>query len=184
MADHKKRGVAVSAGGNPAVARYLADLLMHAGIETASSAGNAALLIDCSGKELHLESPSGRLAVPLPVRASKLAEFVKRSLKGDKDQKLRIGPYQLLLQECLLLEENGQGIRLTEKEVAILRSLHSRNGAAISRQDLLDEVWSYAQGVETHTLETHIYRLRQKIEQDPSAPVILITTEDGYALAG
>lgn len=72
--------------------------------------------------------------------------------------------------------------RLTEKEVEILQALHAQNGAVIGRKELLDAVWGYVQGVETHTLETHIYRLRQKIEADPSAPQILLTVENGYCL--
>ncbi|PCI55434.1 MAG: hypothetical protein COB36_07370 [Alphaproteobacteria bacterium] len=71
-------------------------------------------------------------------------------------------------------------ITLTEKEVAILVHLHEHKGQVITRDALLHAVWNYAQGVETHTLETHIYRLRQKIEDDPTQPKILITEDDGY----
>jgi hypothetical protein len=71
-------------------------------------------------------------------------------------------------------------IRLTEKEVAILTFLYKSKGSLVSRRDLLAAVWEYAESVETHTLETHIYRLRQKIETDPSKPDILLTEENGY----
>lgn len=71
-------------------------------------------------------------------------------------------------------------ITLTEKEVEILVHLYENKGKIVSREALLHAVWNYAQGVETHTLETHIYRLRQKIEENPTHPTILITEEDGY----
>lgn len=74
-------------------------------------------------------------------------------------------------------------IKLTEKEVAVLVLLEREKGQAVSREALLENVWQYAEGVETHTLETHIYRLRQKIEEDPAQPKILQTSEAGYFLA-
>ncbi|MCB1680878.1 MAG: winged helix-turn-helix domain-containing protein [Rhodospirillales bacterium] len=73
-------------------------------------------------------------------------------------------------------------IKLTEKEVAILEYLHNNPGRIVPRKELLSAVWEYAENVETHTLETHIYRLRQKIEQNPSTPQILCTEESGYIL--
>jgi len=74
-------------------------------------------------------------------------------------------------------------VRLTEKEIALLVILAEKRGGAVSRDQLLDDVWQYVEGVETHTLETHIYRLRQKIETDPSNPHILKTNDDGYFLS-
>ncbi|MCB9988049.1 MAG: winged helix-turn-helix domain-containing protein [Rhodospirillales bacterium] len=73
-------------------------------------------------------------------------------------------------------------IRLTEKERDMLLRLYQQKGAVVSRQELLDDVWGYAAGLETHTLETHIYRLRQKIEDDPANPMLLVTEEPGYRL--
>lgn len=85
---------------------------------------------------------------------------------------------------CLFYAGNKQesaGIRLTEKENEILvyLALHSQEGA-VKREDLLAAVWGYGDNIETHTLETHIYRLRQKIEPKPAEPVYLVTSEDGY----
>jgi DNA-binding response OmpR family regulator len=73
-------------------------------------------------------------------------------------------------------------VRLTEKETAILKYLYRSGHKVVSRGVLLDEVWGYNAGVNTHTLETHIYRLRQKIERDPSHAEILITESGGYRL--
>lgn len=84
-----------------------------------------------------------------------------------------------------LEKSDGQGIRLTEKETEILTylAMHSRD-VPVKRDDLLAAIWGYAEDIETHTLETHIYRLRQKIEDNPSEPVFLITSDEGYRFPG
>ena len=80
------------------------------------------------------------------------------------------------------MREGREAVQLTEKERDLLLALHRRGGAIVTRRELLDEVWGYGDGIETHTLETHIYRLRQKIEDDPANPVHLMTEEPGYRL--
>ena len=77
---------------------------------------------------------------------------------------------------------NARKVRLTEKETAILRFLYRAGQLPVSRETLLQEVWGYNSGVTTHTLETHIYRLRQKIEKDAANPEILVTEAGGYKL--
>lgn len=94
----------------------------------------------------------------------------------------KIGPYQFQPSNKLLTdEETGDKIRLTEKEVAILKYLY-RAEKAVGREELLHHVWGYNPNVATHTLETHIYRLRKKIEKDPSQARILVTEAGGYKL--
>ena len=83
----------------------------------------------------------------------------------------------------MLLDGVGGKIRLTEKETAILKYLYRAGDRIITRDILLSEVWGYNSGVTTHTLETHIYRLRQKIERDPSHAELLVTESGGYKLA-
>ncbi|GJL85697.1 MAG: DNA-binding response regulator [Micavibrio sp.] len=116
-----------------------------------------------------------------PLRLGRLLDRVRRRQRSQnrKNQEnfIRIGLYDLDANNNLLGD-----IRLTEKETAILELLHAQKGRSMSRQELLDSVWGYAEGVETHTLETHIYRLRQKIEKDATAPEILLTDESGYRL--
>jgi DNA-binding response OmpR family regulator len=73
-------------------------------------------------------------------------------------------------------------VRLTEKEASILKFLYRAGNKAVSREVLLDQVWGYNAGVATHTLETHIYRLRQKIESDPGEASLLLTEPGGYRL--
>ena len=71
---------------------------------------------------------------------------------------------------------------MTDKEAQILKFLYLHGDRVVSRDELLDEVWGYNAGVTTHTLETHVYRLRQKIENDPSNAEILVTEPGGYRL--
>lgn len=93
-----------------------------------------------------------------------------------------IGPYTFRPSAKLLVNERGSKLKLTEKETAILRFLYRAGQKVVTREVLLAEVWGYNANVTTHTLETHIYRLRQKIEQDPSNARILVTEQGGYKL--
>jgi len=85
--------------------------------------------------------------------------------------------------KLLVADETGQKVRLTEKETAILKFLYRANGELVSRETLLTDVWGYNANVTTHTLETHVYRLRQKIEKNPAQAEILVTEPGGYRLA-
>ena len=106
-----------------------------------------------------------------------------RSHEQSEDAVFRIGPYEFRPAAKLLLDAKGKKIRLTDKETNILKYLYRAGAKVISREELLTEVWGYNAGVTTHTLETHVYRLRQKIEPDPTGPKILITEAGGYRLA-
>jgi hypothetical protein len=90
----------------------------------------------------------------------------------------RIGPYQCKPQEKILRHDSGTEVSLTDRETDILIHLARRRGHPAGREVLLKKVWRYQEGIDTHTLETHVYRLRQKIEQQD----ILITEEAGYRL--
>ncbi len=70
-------------------------------------------------------------------------------------------------------------IRLTDKEAALLNCLH-RHDAPVDRETLLREIWGYGDGISTHTLETHIYRLRQKLET--TGITFTIANGEGYKL--
>ncbi len=105
-----------------------------------------------------------------------------RSHEASEDAVLSIGPYTFRPATKLLTNERGSKVRLTEKETSILRYLYRAAGKVIGRDELLQEVWGYNAEVTTHTLETHIYRLRQKIEKDPSSAALLVTEAGGYKL--
>lgn len=105
-----------------------------------------------------------------------------RQHEQSEDAVFAIGPYSFKPAAKLLQEDNGSKIRLTEKETSILKFLYRAGEKVVSRDVLLHEVWGYNAGVTTHTLETHIYRLRQKMEKDPSNAELLITETGGYKL--
>ena len=105
-----------------------------------------------------------------------------RQHEQSEDAVFTIGPYTFKPAAKLLLDGDGSKIRLTEKETSILKYLYRAGERVVTRDVLLHEVWGYNAGVTTHTLETHIYRLRQKIEKDPSHAELLITETGGYKL--
>jgi DNA-binding response OmpR family regulator len=106
-----------------------------------------------------------------------------RSHEQSENAVFRIGPYEFRPAQKLLLDARQKKIRLTEKETSILKYLYRAQGHSASRDELLAEVWGYNAGVTTHTLETHIYRLRQKIEPEPNSARLLLTESGGYRLA-
>jgi DNA-binding response OmpR family regulator len=105
-----------------------------------------------------------------------------RQHEQSEDAVFTIGHYTFKPAAKLMLDEKGGKVRLTEKETSILKFLYRAGEKVVSREVLLHEVWGYNAGVTTHTLETHIYRLRQKIEKDPSSAELLVTETGGYKL--
>lgn len=120
----------------------------------------------------------------IPLRLGEVIDGINAALlrTGKEDQILYFNEGYLDLSDFSFFKKGGNnaGVRLTEKEVQLLQMLYRQRGSVISKNELLNKIWSYVQGVETHTLETHIYRLRQKIELDPANPKILLTHESGY----
>ena len=106
-----------------------------------------------------------------------------RSHEQSENAVFHIGPYEFRPAQKLLIDPAKKKLRLTEKETNILKYLYRAGGKPVGREELLTEVWGYNAGVTTHTLETHIYRLRQKIEPD-GAPKLLVTEAGGYRLQG
>ena len=99
-----------------------------------------------------------------------------------EDAVFTIGQYSFQPAVKTLETSDGSKVRLTDKETSILKYLYRQGPKTITRDVLLKEVWGYNNRVTTHTLETHIYRLRQKIERDPSNARLLVTEEGGYRL--
>jgi DNA-binding response OmpR family regulator len=123
--------------------------------------------------------------VTKPFRFAVLLARIRAQLRQheqSEDAVFSIGPYTFRPSAKLLVDEAGRKVRLTEKETAILKYLYRTGEKVVTRDVLLHEVWGYNAGVTTHTLETHIYRLRQKIERDPSAAELLVTEGGGYKL--
>jgi DNA-binding response OmpR family regulator len=121
-----------------------------------------------------------------PFRLNELLARLRAQLRifeNSEDAVFTIGPYTFRPSAKLLQEPvKNRRIRLTEKEAAILKFLYRAGDRAVARQVLLNEVWGYNAAVTTHTLETHIYRLRQKIEPDPANARLLVTEGGGYRL--
>jgi DNA-binding response OmpR family regulator len=118
----------------------------------------------------------------LSVLLARLRAHLRQSEYSD-DAEFAIGPYTFRPGAKLLIDPGGRKkVRLTEKETAILKYLYRARDRVIGRGTLLGEVWGYNAGVTTHTLETHVYRLRQKIERDPTRAEILVTESGGYRL--
>ncbi|XSG81747.1 MAG: response regulator transcription factor [Methyloligella sp. ZOD6] len=123
--------------------------------------------------------------VTKPFKLAVLLARIRAQLRQheqSEDAVFTIGPYSFKPAAKLLVEEGGDKIRLTEKETSILKYLYRAGERVVTRDVLLHEVWGYNAGVTTHTLETHIYRLRRKIEKDPAQSEILVTETGGYKL--
>ncbi|HBQ36207.1 MAG TPA: DNA-binding response regulator [Rhodobacteraceae bacterium] len=105
-----------------------------------------------------------------------------RQHEQSEDAVFTIGPYTFKPAMKMLIADDDKKIRLTEKETNILKFLYRASEGVVARDVLLHEVWGYNAGVTTHTLETHIYRLRQKIEPDPTQVRLLVTESGGYKL--
>jgi DNA-binding response OmpR family regulator len=124
--------------------------------------------------------------VTKPFKLAVLLARIRAQLRSHEHSEgavFHLGSYEFRPSAKLLIDSNQKKIRLTEKETNILKYLYRAGEKSISREELLAEVWGYNAGVTTHTLETHVYRLRQKIEQDPSNSTLLLTEAGGYRLA-
>lgn len=121
-----------------------------------------------------------------PFRLGVLMARIRAQLRQheqSEDAVFSIGPYTFKPSAKMLVEDaTDKKVRLTEKETSILKFLYRAGDKVVGRETLLGEVWGYNAGVTTHTLETHVYRLRQKIEPDPANAEILVTEPGGYRL--
>ncbi|MAO54215.1 MAG: DNA-binding response regulator [Rhodospirillaceae bacterium] len=118
----------------------------------------------------------------LGVLLARLRAHIRQHERSD-DAVFAIGPYSFQPANKMLVETaTEKKVRLTDKETAILKYLYRAGDKVVGRDILLGEVWGYNAGVTTHTLETHVYRLRQKIEADPSNARLLVTEPGGYRL--
>lgn len=123
--------------------------------------------------------------VTKPFRFAVLLARIRAQLRQheqSEDATFSVGPYIFRPAAKLLTDQEGKKVRLTEKETSIIKFLYRSGDKVVNRDTLLHEVWGYNAGVTTHTLETHVYRLRQKIERDPSNAELLVTEAGGYKL--
>jgi DNA-binding response OmpR family regulator len=159
-------------------------------VKTVRSGGFQGPIIMLTGQDSEDDTIQGLDAgandyVTKPFRFAVLLARIRaqlRSHEASEDAVFAIGPFTFRPSTKLLTNDRGSKVRLTEKETSILRYLYRAGGKVIGRDELLQEVWGYNAEVTTHTLETHIYRLRQKIEKDPSNAALLVTEAGGYKL--
>ena len=177
---------------DPLTERVLRDLLGSAGYRIAEKDARAVLADETLPPDKSRTLRQSGLPVisfKIPsaearLRPGALLARLHRALKNDMAPSgvIALGPFQLDLSDLMLVnKQTSAHTALTEKERDILLRLYREKGI-VDRRTLLQDVWGYATQVETHTLETHIYRLRQKMENDPSAPVFLVTEGNGYRL--
>lgn len=152
--------------------------------------GLKAPIIMLTGRETDADTVTGLDAgandyITKPFKYAVLLARIRAQLRAFEDSDeamLKIGPYDFKPAAKMLLQGDKK-IKLTEKETGILKFLYRSKGKTASREDLLENVWGYNSGVDTHTIETHVYRLRKKIEPKGGEKIVM-TRDGGYYLAG
>lgn len=174
----------------------LPDMLGTEACELMRKAGVAAPIVMLTGNDGEMHEILGLNSgandyVTKPFRFAVLLARLRahlRSFEQSEDASFQVGPYEFkpAFKRLTPPEKDGQqprDIRLTEKETNILKYLYRAGGKPVGRDELLHEVWGYNSGVTTHTLETHVYRLRQKIEPEKGTATLLLTEPGGYRLS-
>lgn len=173
--------------GDPLARQTLAEVLEGAGYRV--SVGDALPDPLPAGIDLVVAAPDPPaagtgcplVALAKPVRLGALLARIEEALRTAAPAARAIGPWRFDAAARLLEDAAGKRVRLTDKEAAILDHL-LQAGGVVGREELLAEVWGYSAAITTHTLETHIYRLRRKIEADPAHAALLLTEAGGYRL--
>lgn len=121
-----------------------------------------------------------------PFLLSNFLDTLKASIniyENSDDGVLEFNKYVLYPSRKEILNKRNKNLtKITEREVSVIKYLYKNSGKTVSKNDLMQEVWEYSADVATHTVETHIYRLRQKVEQDDIDNQIILTSEGGYQL--
>lgn len=162
---------------DPALGSILAEVLGSAGYGVAVDGDPAAFALVLSTRPLP-DCPVPCVGLATPLRMASLLTAIEQALAAGAE--IRLGRWRFD-PVARLLVDGGDKVRLTDKEAAILTLLRDSDGV-VGRDELLEQVWGYGADIDTHTLETHIYRLRQKIEADPAEASVLLTEAGGYRL--
>ena len=121
-----------------------------------------------------------------PYRTGELRARLRAQIRAHANSAalvFQIGPYRFQpATRTLQNVTTGVTTRLTHKETEVLKYLNRSEGVPVARQTLLREVWGYKDGADSYTVESHVYRLRRKLEADPSRPRFLLNEEGGYRL--
>ncbi len=148
------------------------------------NAGAAILVLTEDAASAEAIKEAGALTLAKPIRLADLARILKEALRATGAPEFAVGAWRFHPATRELAGDSGKPVRLTEKEAAILAYLHRAGGRAVPRDELLAQIWGYADAIATHTLETHIYRLRRKLAGtgDTALPQ-LISDGTGYRLS-
>jgi DNA-binding response OmpR family regulator len=168
---------------------YLIDYADQKTMDIGSLQEKGAVFALCCDENNILEGDIGKFnkIFECPLRLGRVFDeisyFLRQKIISEALKPIEMGDFCLDPKNSTLFnQKTKKNINLTEKEQSILLYLYAKKGERTPRSALLGHVWRYADNVETHTLETHIYRLRQKIEKDPATPEFLMTDDDGYYL--
>lgn len=171
----------IAASGHHLATGDSADLVLVDTLHPAAGArpcGPALMLADAAATEA---LPADDTALHCPLRPERL---LQRLLMLTSTQRLTLGQgWSLDMSARLLHHAQAPATNLTEKECALLKHLLHAHPAPLSRADLLEQVWGLAHAVDTHTLETHIYRLRGKLAALTPTPCDILTQDGSYVLA-
>jgi DNA-binding response OmpR family regulator len=153
--------------------------------------GHTIPILMLTGQDSEMDTIDGLEAgandyITKPLRMADLLTRIHMHIKlyqNREDAKIPIGNFYFVQgRKTLIHKDNKCPLSLTEKETEIIKYLLKKKGNGAGKNELLEEVWGYNTNIKTHTLETHIYRLRQKINDIDDAP-FLVTKDDGYMLA-
>ena len=142
-----------------------------------------ALVDATAGEEAGAMRPAGAEILPRPFRLGDLSARLTALAQGGPPREWRIGAWRLHPSSRTAEDAEGQRVRLTETEVSLLAYFCRAGGRVVPRGELLARVLGYAGDTQTHTLETHVYRLRRKLRAAPGQPPLLVKESEGYRLA-
>ena len=118
-----------------------------------------------------------------PIRLSKIIDKINIQLikqKYDFQSKINIKNYNLNI-NSRIISHNKKNLKLTEREIDIILFLKKQNKPK-TIEVLQNEIWHYSSDLETHTVETHIYRLRKKIKDQFNDKNFIVSYKDGYSI--
>ncbi len=134
------------------------------------------------GGDAPADVPDGQI-FGYPVRVGRVLDCLLVLIARQQDDvEISVGRYVLKASRNVLSAEGAADIKVTDTEKRLLLALFDAGADGLPRDLLLERVWGMRADLDTHTVETHIYRLRQKIEVDKAKPVVLLTKGDGYVL--
>lgn len=169
---------------SPVIGRTLSDLLALLQCEVLASASAGIPELRHSKGTLELILPDGQSQpLPRPVTLRALAQHLRSAQSSARGAPVPLAQgWRLEPLARMMHHAGGQHVPLTEKECGLLMALVAALPAAASRETLLKDVWAYVGDTETHTLETHIYRLRHKLADLSPPPCDIVTLDGSYRL--